>query len=1121
MSERDQLEQAIAALDSQRAILGDAVVDAALGPMREKLATLQLPSTEQQRKQVTILFADLAGFTAMSDTMDAEDVSDTMNALWHQLDTVITDHGGMIDKHIGDAIMALWGAQAAREDDPERAIRAALAMQAALATFRNMHAVTLQLRIGINTGLVLLGTVGTTHEFTAMGDPVNLASRLEHVAPVGGILISHNTYRHVRGLFDIQVLEPISVKGKATPIQVYHIVRAKPRSLALGTRGVEGIETHMIGRDADFLCLQQAVRSLIADRELQVVTVLGEAGLGKSRLLYELRSWIELLPEAIKLFMGRATQEMMRLPYALLRDVFAFRFDIQESDPAQVAREKLVTGVVTILGADHPTALLNAQLLGHLLGFDFSASPLLAGILDDPRQLRHRALLAFNELFTVFSQHEAILFVLEDLHWADEDSLEALAALTEHDSIMPMLMLAFARPTLLERRPGWGEGQTKHTRLILQPLSISDSRRLVEDILRHLPIIPPAVQELIVGGADGNPFYVEELIKMLIEQRVIVPGATAWRIAEDRLARVQVPPTLTGVLQARLDGLPADERTTLQQASVIGRVFWDQAVDQLRETSDEPAYGLLEDLRRRELVHRHETSAFSTSTEYLFKHALLREVTYETLLKRQRRPYHAQAAAWLLAASGDRVEAYAELIAEHYDLAGMAETAAEWYLRAGQHAQAAYANDSALLAYTKARELLLVGAQARVLFHLGSLYEMVGRWEDAEACYQTALAEATIDPLIQARVQRGYGRLLRLRSDFSPALTWFAQAQEMFCTLGNRLEETRTAAEMGVVYWLQGNYEAATQTLEASLAVARDLHDDPTMAGILRHLGTVALLQSRYGLALTHYQESVAVAWRLGDKYKLAHAINNMGILAFHEGTYSLAQQHFTEALALAREAGDMEQIAGCLSNLGEIAYEHDQLADAEQYLTEALVLTQRLGAKRLIAQAVHNLGLLAYRRTDYGDARTLLDDSMARYRELGMREQMAEVGNSLGLLTLAAGNLPVAQTHYREALANAQETGESREMAKAMVGIAAGFMAESAPPAYVRGTVQLLAATSTLLTTTTNTLPRAHRELYDQTLASAKALLDAAMFAVDWSAGAALPREAVLALAHGNDGLV
>jgi class 3 adenylate cyclase len=365
-TEIDQLKAGIAALEAQRAILGDAVVEASVASLREKLAALEAQDQpEQQRKQATVLFADVSGFTALSETMDAEVVAGIMNDLWAAVDRAIIDHGGRIDKHIGDAVMALWGAEQAKEDDPERAVRGALAMQAAIeefcATAPGAHGeegahrgapLQLAMRIGVNTGPVLLGQVGSTAEFTAMGDAVNLASRLEHAAPTGGVLVSHDTYRHIRGVFDVITREPLTVKGKAEPVQTYLVQRAKPRAFRMATRGVEGIETRMVGRDRELGILKDAFADAIEGRETRVITVIGEAGVGKSRLLYEFDNWIELRPELVTFFKGRGTANTQNVPFSLFRDLFAFRFDILDSDSVATAFEKFKSSMAGYVEPD-------------------------------------------------------------------------------------------------------------------------------------------------------------------------------------------------------------------------------------------------------------------------------------------------------------------------------------------------------------------------------------------------------------------------------------------------------------------------------------------------------------------------------------------------------------------------------------------------------------------------------------------------------------------------------------------------------------------------------------------------------------------------------------------------
>ena len=319
-NEFDKLQQTIAALEAQRLVLGDTVVDDAIAALREK-HTATRSTTSEQRKLVTVLFADLAGWTRMASIMDPEDVQAIQRAYFEAVTPAIKKHGGAVEKYIGDAVLAVFGIPQAHEDDPERAVRAALAMQAAIAVFNDNSTTSatltsdpptsdhleLRLRIGIHTGLVL-ATLGQRQEdFVVTGNTVNLASRLEGAALPGDVLISHATYRHVRGLFDMEPQGPLVVKGKKEPMQTYLVQGVRTRSFRDESRGVAGIETHMVGRDAEFLFLQNTLQDVMADGDLRMITVVAEAGVGKSRLLFELEQWADELPEGIWYFKGRAT----------------------------------------------------------------------------------------------------------------------------------------------------------------------------------------------------------------------------------------------------------------------------------------------------------------------------------------------------------------------------------------------------------------------------------------------------------------------------------------------------------------------------------------------------------------------------------------------------------------------------------------------------------------------------------------------------------------------------------------------------------------------------------------------------------------------------------------------
>ncbi|MCA1635592.1 MAG: protein kinase [Acidobacteria bacterium] len=527
-------------------------------------------TTSEQRKQITVLSADLAGFAEMTEGADAEEVREMLDALWRSVDLCVEAHGGTIERHVGDAVVVLWGAGEAHEDDPERAVHAALAMQRAASEFaagERLRSLTEALpaapgaapasvagatapqllRVGISTGLALLGAVGGTGEFSATGEAVNLAGRIQQAAHSGGVFVSHDTYRHVRGVFDVQAPESLQIKGRAEPVEVYRVLCAKPRAFRVRTRGIEGIETRMIGRKGELRRLSDALETVFEDGELHVVTVVGDAGLGKSRLLYEFSNRVELLPDVWYVFNGRAGEATQGLPYSLVRDVFSFRFEIQDSDAPEVAREKLERGILALGGGDlnAEEATMRAHFIGQLIGLDFSESPHLSGILDDVRQIHDRAFRYAAQFFAEVARRLPLVLYLDDIHWADDGSLDFVDYLSRHCAASPMLILCLARPTLLERRPAWGEGAERHMRIILQPLSKKESRQLVEEILRQAPAVPPSLRELVVGGAEGNPFYVEELIKMLIDQKVIVPGAEVWGVDTSRLGEVQVPPSGT------------------------------------------------------------------------------------------------------------------------------------------------------------------------------------------------------------------------------------------------------------------------------------------------------------------------------------------------------------------------------------------------------------------------------------------------------------------------------------------------------------------------------------------------------------------------------------------------
>jgi serine/threonine protein kinase/tetratricopeptide (TPR) repeat protein len=1056
----------------------------AASPAAKSPSSVPRQQTTEQRKQLTVLFADLAGLASLTEGQDAEDVGELMNALWPLLDRVVEEHGGTVDKHVGETIVALWGARGTREDDPERAVFAALAMQMTVADFAASHlphdaapdvvnnrdsvsnsgAVNISgsgqtsgplntggssgdsggrmrlVRVGVSTGLVLLGEVGARGELTVTGDAVRLASRLQQEAPLGGVLISHDTYRHVRGVFDVHPPETLKSGGRSDPIQFYSVRRAKQRAFRVQTRGVEGVETRMVGRKGELRKLTDTLESVFEEQELQVVTVLGDAGLGKSRLLYEFSNWVELLPDTWYVFNGRAGESAQGLPYALVRDVFSFRFEIQDSDPPQVAREKLERGMISMC-PDAPEAevRMRAHFVGQLIGFDYSASPHLSGIRDDAKQVRDRAFRYAAQFFTDISRHYPVIIYFDDIHWADDGSLDFIDHLARNCAHFSMMILCLARPSLLERRPAWGEGRERHARLNLQPLSKKESRQLVEEILRRAHGVPSELRELVVGGAEGNPFYVEELIKMFIDQRVIVPGAEAWSVDASRLGEVQVPPTLTGVLQARLDRLTLEEKAVLQRASVIGRVFWDGAADYLgagvtsaarrATTRDSSAPQLptgktevgrvLESLRGKELIYRREASAFAGTREYIFKHALLRDVTYESVLKRDRREYHRRAADWLARHSGGRVGEYAGLIAEHYERAQVAEDAAEWYGRAGRQARETYAPETAIRYYRKALGFLPTSESGKeaddLALHalrmewyegLGEVLRVQARYGEAVEAYQSMRAAAEVLQAIPAQA-RAWNEIATVESSQGDNRAAYESTQRAEMLARSEGRGAGASVELARALNLQsqassrlGDARAAMMLADRALSLVDDLGDAGrrVRAECLKSLGMAYHMLGLFEQAEEFKGRSLAIYRELGDRRYVGNLLNSLGETARLRGDYSKAFERYSEALQIAREIGNRNGEILYFSNLGGTRVGLGEYAQAESDLRQTIEMASAAGYfgisenYRFLAEA-----LIGLSRLDEALAAALR--ALEVGREIENQEHIAEAWRVIGLI--------------------------------------------------------------------------------------------------------------------------
>src|SRR6266446_3973064 len=590
--------------------------------------TVAVPDpVHEERKVVTVLFADLVGFTKRAETMDPEDVRALLSPYYERLRAELERFGGTVEKFIGDAVMALFGAPVAHEDDPERAVRAALAIG------RYAGEEGIELRIGITTGetLVRLSAKPEQGETVATGDVVNTAARLQAAAPVNGVLADETTYRATRNAIEYRAAESVEAKGKAGQIQVWEAREARAR---FGVDVSHHARAELVGRERELSVLREALDRARHERIPQLVTLVAVPGMGKSRLVYELRRIVDADPELITWRQGRCLAYGDGVAFWALAEVVKAQAGILERDSE--AAEKLRVAVTDAIDDESDARWVESH-LGPLVGLESET------VLGGDR--RGEAFAAWRRYLEALAEQRPLVLVFEDLHWADEGLLDFVDELIDWLSGVPLLILCSARPELLERRQGWGGGTLNASTLGLSPLSEKETAVLISQVLERA-LLPAEIQQALLERAEGNPLYAEQFAQLYLER-----GS-----AED----LPLPETLQGIVAARLDGLSADAKALLQDAAVVGKVFWTGAL----RRSDQDVTPLLHALERKGFLTRQRRSSVESEGEWAFAHMLLRDVAYGQIPRGERAEKHRLVAEWI--DSLGRPDDHGEMLAYHW-----------------------------------------------------------------------------------------------------------------------------------------------------------------------------------------------------------------------------------------------------------------------------------------------------------------------------------------------------------------------------------------------------------------------------------------------------------------------
>ncbi|HKZ08514.1 MAG TPA: adenylate/guanylate cyclase domain-containing protein [Methylomirabilota bacterium] len=977
------------------------------------------PAPEADRRQVSVLFADLSGFTALSERLDPEEVREFQNALFGTLAQAIQARDGFVEKFVGDAVMAVFGAPVAHEDDPQRALAAALDMLARGAALSRQWERRLgqpvSLHVGVHTGPVVAGSLGggagAAGAYAVTGDTVNTTARLLSAAPADTILVSDATYALTQHHFAFEAANPVAAKGKAAPIVVHRLVGALADPGSARGLGTLGLAAPLVGR-ADELAQLEGAFGRMREGRAQMVSLVGETGTGKSRLIKELFARLGADGRLEGVVIRRAVCSSLGEPtYGVFGALFRDAYRVEPGDSLDVAREKLVTGL-RAMGARDEEAEAVAPVLSYVLGVE-EAKPRDV----EPEQLQRQIALAARTLLERRLSQAPLLLLIEDLHWADTASVDLLRNAADQLADRPLMFLLTHRPDATPPLVARAE----QTVIRLGPLSPADSRALVDGLFGEVIGDPLGqIGDIVVSRAGGNPLFVEEIVRMLVARGVLVREGDRWA-SPASCQEVDVPPTLQGLLLSRIDKLGAEERRLLQEAAVLG-VDFDEPL--LRAVAAVPREAL-ERLVAADLLQ--PAGRGREGARFRFTHALVHDVVYQNLLLARRTEMHERAARALERAAGPRPERLSDLeaLGHHWSLSADRLRGARYLLAAGDWARGVYANEDAIRHYDRARRILAdsPGGEADTLAareRLGDLLGLTGRRAEALAHYEAvrAAAEARSDGAATARLHRKIGGLHWDAGDRERAGACFAAGLQRLATDGDAIERAHLFQEMGRLAFRGGDNAAAIEWAEKALAEAT---------------GEAATAEPGAAAAAERAREAAAVR---------VHAYNTLGVALARTGRPAEAVEQIERSVALA-EARDLLQ-AACrgYTNLSVLYASLDPPRSIET-CRRGLAMAKRVGDLGFQSRLYANLAVAYCALTDRCEAEGVeaAQAAVALDRRLGLIDHLAVPLIVLGQIEQCHGDHARAFACYEEALGLAEQAGEPQLLFPCYDGLATLYL--------------------------------------------------------------------------------
>jgi class 3 adenylate cyclase/tetratricopeptide (TPR) repeat protein len=1035
-----------------------------LAPARAVAPAAAEPAPGEQRRLVTVLFADLSGYTAVAERLDHETVKALIERCLTRLATEVERFGGTVDKFIGDSVMAVFGAPVAHEDDAERAVRAALGMQAAMPELNDAASaelgVELALRVGLNTGEVLAGTVG--EGYTVVGDAVNVASRLQALAPVGGILVGERTQRSSAGAIDYREVEPLDVKGKSDPVPAWEVGGLRAATPP-GERRT--LRTPLVGREDELSQLERSFDRVVRDGAPQLLTVVGQAGVGKTRLLIELERMLERGDPPVRVRHGRCLAFGESVVYWPLSEMLRSECGIADGDNGAEAWSKLLGWLGPLVseleGAEEAERRLAP--LARLVGAELP--PNRAALEPEGEQSARESLFgAVRSVLEALAQDEPLVLAWEDIHWADEGTLDLIDYLSRWLRA-PVLQLGLARDELLERRPEWGTLRRSAAVMFLEPLAADDTRELVEALL-HKTGTTDELLDALAERCGGNPLFAETIVKRIAE--------------EGGLSAAELPDTVQGLLAARLDALEPAERELVAHASVLGRTFLESALEPIAVDVGVDLEAALGALREKDLIVLGERRQPGEERELSFKHVLIRDVAYEMLPKAVRARKHAEVGAFIEGRAGERGEGIAALLAEHYgraatlgaevhldesELASFRAKALESGEAAGDAASALFSNREALGHYEAAEALARLDEETalRIAEKRGDVELRLGRVEPAIESWRRCLAYWSQREQLEhvAELHRKIGSALahkgerkaaieqhqqgiNLIKDLDPTLALvrlYEEAAWLYMQVGDNMlaiyaaeKALRLAEELGEigaasrahgifgrVFGRIGDTAKARENLERAVELARGSDPTETVLALLALGHHFEHSEGDYGAAHASYLEGLALAERIGDVPAQIELQSALAQLAFYRCEWDEVQRASDASAELAEREGLVGKL--CLPNTlrGLLRWRDGDFDASAQLFASAHELAEKVGWSEVSFNALLGLAATLRDRGELADAEDALATALAVCERAGLIAQSIQAHASLALVRMLAGRLPAAREAATEANALAE----------------------------------------------------------------------------------------------------